>query len=159
MSARAAHTVLPPYDLKIPFFPAPPRGLKKQYRAGGLVSFAQAEKCVADYNRWAERWNERERAFQARESNGHPKHDSPDGHILCDLSSPSRWQWHPTDGPWVRVVHKDAPPKYRAMEYPLTLVARLKDWSNNFYPRELMTPEQIVWATWANFWHDGRVAS
>ena len=158
MSALAAHTVLPPYDLRIPFFPAAPRGLKKQYRAGGLVSFAQAEKFMADHNRWAERWNEQERAFQAYESNDNPD-ESPDGYVTSDLSNPSRWNWHPADGPWVRVVHNftELGEGHQVREYPLTLVARLKDWSAISPRRLLVTPDQIIWATWANFWHDSRV--
>ena len=159
MSALASHTVLHPFDLKIPFFPAAPTYLKKQYRAGGLVSFAQAEKFMADYNRWAKRWNEQERAFLAGETNDFPKHDSPDGHVICDLANRSRWHWNPTDGPWLRVSHKYPRQDHLVWEYPLTLVARLKDWPNTYYPKEEIKPEQIAWATWANFWRDGRVAS
>jgi len=143
----------------IPYFPMPPRNLKKQWSAGGGVSLADAQKHMANYNRWAKQWNEQERAFQAGETNDFPEHDSPNGHFSWYPKPKNRWLWCPTDGPWLRVTHKF---KYigepdKILEWPLTLVANVKGFRSGYHPREYVTPEQIVWASWANFWDNSRV--
>lgn len=135
-------------DLYIPYFPLPPRGLKKQWSAGGGVSYADAQKHMTNYNRWVKLENANLDFVRV---------DSPDGAFQWYPKPKNRWLWHPNDGPWLRVNHKYARPKGKILEYPLTLVAAVKDFRSDYDPREYVTPEQIIWASWANFWHDSRV--
>ena len=137
----------------------PPRNLKKQWSAGGGVSYTDAEKHMTNYNRWADQWNEKERALQAYEINDFEPAISLDGNFICSYAPKNRWIWTPTDGPWLRVTHKAVGRIWpeSILEWPLTLVANVKGFRSGYEPRECVTPEQIVWASWANFWQDSRV--